>query len=289
MATEGVAVLGLGKMGAALADALLATGHDLAVWNRTAAKAQRFSALGANLAPGPAEAVAGSQIIVLCLDDVATCREVLDEAELGGRVLVQVTSGSPEEVRAFASWANRRGAEVVEGMILVYPSAIGTEHSRILYAGDPTTMERARSVLDAFGGCTPVGPDIGSVSSLSIAARALYLISSTALVSSLEAARRLGAPLDETLEEMARLQTIALEGVRSSLAWIRGERPEGGAEGVTLRRLAESAAAVCEYLTPQGLDTRLLEAARHHLEHAVASGEAESPICAAARSIGQRG
>lgn len=287
MQSEGVAVLGLGKMGAALADTLVKSGHAVAVWNRTVARAEPLAALGASVARDPLEAVRASGIIVLCVDDVGTCRDILAGADLRGRVLVQVTSGNPEEVQDFASWAADQGAEMIEGMILVYPSAIGTERSRILYAGKASTIEAARSVLDAFGGFVHVGSEVGSVSALAIAARALYLISTTALVSCLEAARRLGAPLEETLDEMARLQTTALEGVRSSLAWMSSERPEHVAEAVTLRRLAESSAAVADYLGLQGLDTTLLDAARHHLERAVASGEAESPIGAAARTMGR--
>ena len=125
--SDGVAVLGLGKMGAALAEALLATGHAVTLWNRTAAKAEAFVGRGAMVAEEPADAVRAGGIVVACLDDVDTCREILTDADLRGRVLLQVTSGTPEELRALESWAVERGAELVEGMILVYPSEIRSE------------------------------------------------------------------------------------------------------------------------------------------------------------------
>ena len=166
-------------------------------------------------------------------------------------------------------------------------SEIGTDRSRILYGGSLATIERARSVVEAFGGFVHVGPEIGSVSSLALAVRAFYLISSTTLVACLDTAQRLGAPVDKTLEELRLQQAVAFEGVVASQAWIRGQRPEGGTERVTLTRLAESSAAVGGYLTAEGIDTRLLDAARHHLEMAVAAGEAESPIGAVARVLGR--
>lgn len=283
---DAVAVLGLGKMGAALADALLATGHAVTLWNRTAAKAEAFARSGATIAGEPAEAVRASAVVVACLDDVDTCRELLADADLRGRVLVQVTSGTPEELQALESWATERGAELIEGMILVYPSMIGSENSRILYGGSDATIERARSVLDAFGGFVHVGREIGSVSSLALAVRAFYLISSTTLVACLDTAQRLGAPLDKTLEELALQQAVAFEGVAASQDWILGEPPQDGTERVTLARLAESSAAVGDYLTSRGIDTRILDAVRHHLEQAVSAGEAESPIGAVARVLG---
>lgn len=286
MSTGSVAVLGLGQMGASLAEALMATGHQVSVWNRTAGRAEQLAASGVRVAADPRGAVQSSDVVVLCVDRVSTCVDILRDTDLQGRVLVQVTSGTPEDVQGFERWATERGAEVIEGMILVYPSAIGTERSRILYAGAEPAMLRADSVLDAFGGRVHVGSEVGSVSALAVAARALYLISTVALVAGLEAARRLGAPLETTLDEMARLQTTALDGVRSSLGWVRRERPETGAEGVTVARLAESSADVSAYFSGLGMDASLLDAARGHLERAVAAGEGGSPIGAIALTLG---
>ncbi|WP_262986041.1 NAD(P)-binding domain-containing protein, partial [Streptomyces sp. CBMA123] len=50
-----VAVLGLGLMGTALADAFLSAGHPTTVWNRTAARADGPAARGAHRAATPAE------------------------------------------------------------------------------------------------------------------------------------------------------------------------------------------------------------------------------------------
>jgi len=53
-----IAFLGLGKMGSAIARHLLKAGHEVTVWNRTAAHAEAIANEGARVAGNPAEAVA---------------------------------------------------------------------------------------------------------------------------------------------------------------------------------------------------------------------------------------
>ncbi|MBM3541149.1 MAG: NAD(P)-dependent oxidoreductase, partial [Alphaproteobacteria bacterium] len=64
-----VSVLGLGLMGEALALALRKAGFAVAAWNRTAAKGAAVAAAGARLAATPADAVAGAQLVVVCVKD----------------------------------------------------------------------------------------------------------------------------------------------------------------------------------------------------------------------------
>jgi len=67
-----VALLGLGTMGHGMAENLLKAGFPLAVWNRTAAKAQPLAAKGARVAATPAEAAVGAKFILsMVADDAA--------------------------------------------------------------------------------------------------------------------------------------------------------------------------------------------------------------------------
>ena len=62
-----VAMIGLGIMGSALASAILASGLDLTVWNRSAAKCGPLVEQGAVAAASVADAVAGSEVVVVCV------------------------------------------------------------------------------------------------------------------------------------------------------------------------------------------------------------------------------
>ncbi|WP_328445079.1 NAD(P)-dependent oxidoreductase [Amycolatopsis sp. NBC_00438] len=153
-----VGVLGLGRMGAALAGALLGAGHDVVVWNRSPLKAGPLLDRGARLAATPAE-VATADVVLSCLSTYDTQQPVLDAVTPA--VLVNLTSGTPEQARGVAKWAASRGIDYVDGVIMAVPQGIGTPGARILYGGSPTAFEAQRDVLEVLGEPVFLGEDAG--------------------------------------------------------------------------------------------------------------------------------
>ncbi|WP_394827836.1 NAD(P)-dependent oxidoreductase [Pendulispora albinea] len=167
-ATEGgqapVTVLGLGLMGSALAAAFLNQGHPTTVWNRSAQKADALVARGARRADSAREAVAASQVIVLCVLDYEAARDIVEPLgdALAGRVLVNLTSGTPDQVRRMAAWADERGVGYLDGGILSTPSGIGRPETLLLYSGAQALFDAHRPLLAKLGGATlHVGADPG--------------------------------------------------------------------------------------------------------------------------------
>jgi 3-hydroxyisobutyrate dehydrogenase-like beta-hydroxyacid dehydrogenase len=105
-----VAVIGLGEMGSRIARRLVDAGHELTVWNRTAAKAEP---LGVPVAASPAEAAARAEVVITMVADPPA--------------LAAVTEG-PEGV----------AARVGEGTTVIEMSTVG-----------PAAIEQLRSVLRA--------------------------------------------------------------------------------------------------------------------------------------------
>ena len=158
--TKQVGVLGLGRMGAALAGALLGAGHDVVVWNRSPVKAGPLLDRGARLAATPAEA-ASADVVLSCLSTYDTQRPVLEAAALAGRTLVNLTSGTPEQARDVAKWASSQGINYVDGVIMAVPQGIGTPGARILYGGSETAFAAQRDVLEVLGEPVFLGADAG--------------------------------------------------------------------------------------------------------------------------------
>ncbi|OXM46073.1 NAD(P)-dependent oxidoreductase [Amycolatopsis alba] len=158
-----VTVLGLGAMGTALVEALLAAGHPVTAWNRTASRAEGVAAKGATVAPTVAEALAANEIVIACLLDYDSVHEVLDPvaAGLAGRQLINLTNGTPGQAREMGAWAEELGAEYLDGGIMAVPPMIGTPASFIFYSGSGTVFGRARTALDTFGGVNYLGVDPG--------------------------------------------------------------------------------------------------------------------------------
>ncbi|MEU2065093.1 NAD(P)-binding domain-containing protein [Streptomyces sp. NPDC013455] len=161
-----VTVLGLGQMGAALAGALLAAGHPTTVWNRTAARAEPLAARGAVHAASVAEAVEASELVLVCVLDYVAVRELLAPVagRLRGRVLVNLTTGSPEQARAEAEWAAEHGAGYLDGGIMTTPPGVGDPANMVLYSGDPELFAAHQDTLAALGDPVGLGADPGLAS-----------------------------------------------------------------------------------------------------------------------------
>ncbi|KAB7660873.1 NAD(P)-dependent oxidoreductase [Plesiomonas shigelloides] len=144
-----ISVIGLGAMGSALASTLLKAGHPVTVWNRSAAKATPLIALGATLAPSVSEAVAAGDITLICVDNYAVSQQLLDEASktVTGKVVVQLSTGSPQGARTLEGWCHARGACYLDGAILCFPDQIGTTDASITCSGANAAFSEAEPIL----------------------------------------------------------------------------------------------------------------------------------------------
>ncbi|MDH6627602.1 3-hydroxyisobutyrate dehydrogenase-like beta-hydroxyacid dehydrogenase [Streptomyces sp. LBL] len=156
-------LLGTGAMGTALAHAWLTAGHPVTVWNRTPARAEALAAEGATVARSATAAVAANRLVVACLLDDASVGEALDAADLTGRDLVDLTTGTPAQGRDRAAWAEARGARFLDGGIMAVPPMIGAAGSGayVFYSGSAALFEEHRDTLAAPAGATYVGADPG--------------------------------------------------------------------------------------------------------------------------------
>ncbi|MCG1042452.1 NAD(P)-binding domain-containing protein [Mycetohabitans sp. B8] len=173
-----VTVLGLGTMGQALSRALLKAGHKVTVWNRTAGKDEELAAEGAIPVQSLHDAVRSSSLIIICVLDYSAVRAVLEpiEQDLSKRVLVNLTTGKPDEARRMNTWAASRNIDYIDGGIMAVPPLIGTESALILYSGSSkNTFENHYALLKAMGQARYVGADPGLASLLELAMNAAVI------------------------------------------------------------------------------------------------------------------
>lgn len=167
-------IIGLGLMGSTLARLLLRSGYRVTVWNRTSAKADPLVKDGAVLALSAAAAAAASPTVVVCVYDYKAANMILGTREvaaaLAGRVLVQLTTGSPQEARESEAWVRQRGAEYIDGAIQAAPSQMGRQDTTILVSGVETAFRRSEPLLKVFAGNLKyLGEQIGSASAMDLA------------------------------------------------------------------------------------------------------------------------
>ena len=146
-----ISVIGLGAMGAALAQAQLKAGHSVTVWNRTPQKMEPLAALGAMIAENVVDAVQASPLIMVCIDNYTATNKLLRTDDvvhhLSGRTVIQFSTGTPQEARESEAWLADLGADYLDGAIMCYPNSIGAPESLILIGGKQSAFASAESFL----------------------------------------------------------------------------------------------------------------------------------------------
>jgi 3-hydroxyisobutyrate dehydrogenase-like beta-hydroxyacid dehydrogenase len=169
-----VAVIGVGRMGSAIAEAILAAGFDLTVYARTASKAQPLAALGARLAASVADAASEADVVLTSLRDDASVTEVV-RAEGGlldsmrsGAVHAGATTISPALSDRLAAWHEAAGSRYVAAPVVGRRERV-FEHNLVTFAaGRAEDIEVARPVLEALGTVRVVGPRHSSANVLKL-------------------------------------------------------------------------------------------------------------------------
>ncbi|KAL6229889.1 hypothetical protein BDW75DRAFT_224083 [Aspergillus navahoensis] len=162
-----VSLFGLGSMGQALAHRYVDAGYTTTIWNRSPEKAQSLIQKGAKQASTVAEGLEAADLIILCLLDNASVKETLSKATLSlrGKVIVNLTNGTPSQARELSDWAISYGSEYIHGGIMAVPEMIGSPHSVLLYSGKSASVfNRIEPDLAHLGMSRFLGTDPGSAS-----------------------------------------------------------------------------------------------------------------------------
>ena len=153
---ESIAFIGLGNLGEPIAANLLASGKPLAVWNRTASKADALVARGAKLADSPAAAITRGGVVFTILWDDASLEQMVSpeflEALGPGGVHVSMTTVTPETARKVAALHQRHGSVYIEAPIFGIPAQAVARKLTVCLAGPAAGKARVRPLLEAMGG-----------------------------------------------------------------------------------------------------------------------------------------
>ncbi len=160
------AFIGLGVMGYPMAGHLKTGGHEVTVYNRTAAKAERWaSEHGGSYAPTPREAAKGADFVFTCVGNDDDLRAVVlgdDGAFAGmatGTVLVDHTTASAEVARELAEVGEQCGVEVIDAPVSGGQAGAENGALTVMCGGDAATFDKAAPVIDCFAkACILMGP-----------------------------------------------------------------------------------------------------------------------------------
>ncbi|MGP4050549.1 NAD(P)-dependent oxidoreductase [Streptomyces sp. 2A115] len=270
-----VAVLGLGAMGHALAAAFLKAGHPTTVWNRSAGKGDELVAQGAVRAATAGEAVRAAELVVVCVVDYDAAQAVLESAadELPGRVLVNLTSDTPERSRTTAAWANERGIDYLDGSIMVPVPMIGQPEALVFYSGPRAAYDKYETALKALGGKPAhLGEDQGRAAVYDLALLDYFYGSISGLVHAFALA---GADGVRAVDLAPYLDTIT--SFMPSLAAGAARDVDAGSypgDAANLGMMGTAVGHILEWGEHRGLDVSMMRSIKEVYDKAVARGHA---------------
>ncbi|UGS26705.1 NAD(P)-binding domain-containing protein [Microbacterium resistens] len=283
-----VTVLGLGAMGSALAGTFIEQGYRTTVWNRTLAKAAPLAANGAIAASTAAEAVAASPLIVMSLLDRTAVTEVQRGIAdvIAGKVIVNLTSGSPADARHNAEWAHECGAKYIGGALLGDPSYAGTPSMLISLSGDRKALEAHRSTIDELGRTTFYGDDAGLAAVEFMAQVAIGYEFLIGLLHTFRLVHTEGVDVAEFAGRVAETMTGYAQLVTTFGAAIaRGEyAPDLG----NLKVQAALMDDLIEHRASAGVDTTRMREVRTLMQRRIADGHGEEGFSSLFELLGSR-
>ena len=168
-APKRLAFLGLGVMGAPMATHLLRAGHQVTVYNRTAAKAQAWAQqYGGRFAATPCEAASGADVVFCCVGNDDDLRSVVlgEQGALAGMtegaVLVDHTTASATVARELHAAARARGVHFMDAPVSGGQAGAENGQLTVLCGAEQNVFDRVAPVIAAYAkACTRMG-EVGS-------------------------------------------------------------------------------------------------------------------------------
>jgi 3-hydroxyisobutyrate dehydrogenase-like beta-hydroxyacid dehydrogenase len=282
-----IGFLGLGEMGTPMASRLIRAGHDVIIWNRTAARTGPLAQQGAAVAPSPATAGASADFVITMLATPDALEQVLfGTGELAhalsrGQVLIDMSTVGPDEVRSVAARLPK-GASLVDAPVRGSVPQAESGRLEVFVGATDEDYERVQPILESLGSVRHTGgPGSGAaiklVANLALGAAIVTLGEALSLGESLELKRDvlLDALADSPIGPIVKAKRANVESGQF-------------APSFKLRHAAKDLRLVMEAAAARGRDLKQAQANRAWMDEAAERGAADLDFSAVVATIGGR-
>lgn len=152
-----VGFIGLGDMGQGIVPRLLAAGHEVTGWNRTAGKADPLLELGMKWADTPSQVAKGADVVLSIVTDAAAVEGVAlgEDGIVAGLhpdgVYADMSTIDPDATRRIAATFADAGLTMLDAPLSGSPISLEQDKASVMVGGDRIAFERVRPVLEAIG------------------------------------------------------------------------------------------------------------------------------------------
>jgi 3-hydroxyisobutyrate dehydrogenase len=228
-----VAFIGLGKMGIGMAARVLAAGHTLHVYNRTAARADSLVERGARLFATPREACVGVDAVFSMVSDDAGSRAiwcgpdgVLEASTAPGALAIECSTLSHAWVMRLAAQATAKGLRYLDAPVTGLPDAAAAGELTLLVGADPAELAAARELLRVFSQRVLHFGGIGTGTAYKLIVNLLGAVQIASVAESMAIAERAGLDLRVVADALAAGQAASPQVVRNSRRMVVGNHQQ---------------------------------------------------------------
>lgn len=288
--TGEIGLVGLGLVGAAMAERLLAGEFDVVGFDIDPARCEHLKELGGKTLNGPAEVAQEVDCVILSLPATQVVRQVVEgpsgilKAETPPTYIIDTTTGDPEETAALAQRLAERSIYFLDSTISGSSQQVRDKKAVFMVGGDKAAFE---TCMDVFETLTEkvfyLGPS-GNGSRAKLASNLILGLNRLALAEGLVFAGKLG------LEPEAFLELLKATPAYSAIMDTKGKKMLNGdfTPQARLRQHHKDVSIILKYAEKAGQELPLSMVHLDVLEAAIAAGEGELDNSAVIREIKRR-
>ena len=195
-----VSFFGLGPMGQAIAQRLMANGYQLYIWNRTPEKTITLAEAGAIIKSSEVDAIRSSDIIVCILTDTAALQEVVFDVdwahEIHGKTLINFGSISPSRSQAVMDAADAHDSHYIEVAAMGSVADVNTGNLQLMVGASEENYARVETLLSVLSSRITYIGEVGDATTIKLALQQLSAAMFTAFSSSIGLVQEQGVSVD---------------------------------------------------------------------------------------------
>lgn len=197
---EPIGVIGMGLMGTAIVERLLASQYNVVVYNRTPDKAKPLIALGARWSDSPLEHCDRAIISLYTTEVVESVLEQMKSSLIAGKTLIDTTTGDPVKTPGLGERLAKLGVQYIEAPISGSSEQTRQHLATALAAGPEAAVAACRDLFDCIAAKTYYVGDWGNGVRMKLVANLVLGLNRAALAEGLVFAQAIGLPADKALQ-----------------------------------------------------------------------------------------
>jgi 3-hydroxyisobutyrate dehydrogenase len=218
-----VAFIGLGRMGSGMARRLLDHGHELRVFNRTAARADGLVACGAVQYATPREACAGAEAVVSMVTDDLASRAVWHGSDgvlaanlAPGALAIECSTLSHDWVLELSAEATRQGLRYLDAPVTGLPDTAAAGELTLLAGANPEHLSAAQPLLATFSKSIIRFGRVGTGTAYKLLVNMLGAVQIASAAETMAIAERVGLDLGTVADALATGQAASPQVIRNT-------------------------------------------------------------------------